>query len=249
MSVLLKKKYRQHFIDKNLKKHVDLAAPFVYFPMAVDLERNLLITAPLYTNQIEIIRNIAKSLPIGYSLYVKENPSQVSREWRSISEYKEIMSIPNVTIIHPSMPSRQLLQNCSLVITIAGSSGFEAAFYGKPTIAFANVGYSILPSIKKVTNVEQLSQLIQTTLVEQIIPSNLERYLILLEKNSFDFDLFGIGSEFKDKFYFGGTLVDVEILPDQIKTFLEEHNDSLSILALEHIKKIKRHKEEINLLK
>lgn len=249
LSVLFKKKYRQRFIDKNLKKHVDLSIPFVYFPMAVDLERNLLINAPLYTNQIEIIRNIARSLPIGYALYVKENPSQVSREWRSISEYKEIMLIPNVTLIHPSIPAQQLLQKCSLVVTISGSSGFEAAFYGKPTISFANVGYSVLSSVKKVRDVEQLPQLIKTVLEEQVNPSDLERYLILLEKNSFDFDWFGFGSEFKDKFYFGGTLVDVDVSSDQIKAFLEEHNEPLTLLSSEHIKRIKQHREELNLLK
>ena len=54
-----------------------------------------MIDAPFYTNQIEIIRSVVKSLPVGYSLYVKENPGQVSREWRDINEYKEIMNIPN----------------------------------------------------------------------------------------------------------------------------------------------------------
>lgn len=249
LSVLLKKKYRQYFIDHKLTKDVDLSQSFVYFPMAVDLERNLLINAPLYTNQIEIIRNVAKSLPANHKLYVKENPSQLSREWRPISEYKEIMSIPNVTLIHPSFPAPKLLQKCSLVITIAGSSGFEAALYGKPAIVFANVGYSALPSVKKVKDMEQLPQLISTSLQYLVNPSDVEKYLTLLEKHSFNFDWFGFGSQFKDRFYYGGTLVDVEISPTEMKKFLDEQSKEMTALASEHIKKIKQHKEELSLLK
>ena len=36
-------------------------------------------------------------------MYVKEHPTQVSREWRETSFYKEILSLPNVKLIHPSV--------------------------------------------------------------------------------------------------------------------------------------------------
>ena len=112
--------------------------------MSTDLERHLLIDSPYYTNQIEVIRHVAKSLPVGYLLYVKENPSNVTRDWRDTSQYKEIMDIPNVELLHPNFSNIQLLTNCDLVISIAGSSSFEAAFYEKPSIVFGNVLYSKL---------------------------------------------------------------------------------------------------------
>ena len=61
---------RKSFIDKKLIKDVNLKCKFVYFPLSVDMERNLLIAAPLFTNQIEILRYIVKSLPINYQLFV-----------------------------------------------------------------------------------------------------------------------------------------------------------------------------------
>ena len=112
-----------------------------------------MIDAPFHTNQTEIIRSIAKSLPIGYSLYVKENPSQISREWRDIDNYKLLMDIPNTTLIHPSFPSEKLLENCSLVINIAGTSAFESAFFEKPALVFIDRGYTILPSINIVNDI------------------------------------------------------------------------------------------------
>lgn len=249
LSSILKKKYRQSFLNRKLKHDVDLNRPFIYLPLAVDLERNLLINAPFFTNQTEIIRHIVKSLPSNYVLYVKENPSQITREWRSISEYKEIMDIPNVTLLHPSFPTEKLFKNCQLVITIGGTSGFEAAFYGKSSIIFADVGYQILPSVKRIKEIESLPDAIRSALEQKVNPAELERYFNLLENNSFNFDVFGFSSQFKDKFYYGGTLVDVEIPEPKIKEFLDEHKDELTLLASEHIKKIKQHKETINALK
>ena len=84
---------------EKLPKEFQEETPYAYFPLAVDMERNVLIDAPFFTNQIEIIRMIAKSLPINFQLVVKENPGQVTRDWRSISDYKQIMDIPNVILV------------------------------------------------------------------------------------------------------------------------------------------------------
>ena len=238
LSLILKKQYRQSFINKNLVTTVDLNLPFVYYPLGVDLERNLLINSAFQTNQIEIIRHIAKSLPTGFKLYVKENPSQITREWRSISEYYEIMNIPNVTLIHPSFDSQDLIKKCKLVFTITGTSGFEAAFYGTPSIVFTDIGYDILPSVTRIKDIETLHHNIIKSLNKTPIPLDLEKYLLLLEKNSFEFDWLGFASKFKEKFYHGGILLDVPISIDKLKTFLDECSSELTLLASEHIKKI-----------
>ena len=237
LSSILKKNYRQSFINKNLAMNVDLNSSFVYYPLAVDLERNLLINSPFHTNQIEIIRNIAKSLPIGFKLYLKENPGQITREWRSISEYREIMNIPNVTLIHPSFDSQDLIKNSKLVFTITGTTGFEAAFYGKPSIIFTDSGYDLLSSVTRIKEIESLNDNIIESLNKNIVPLDLEKYILRLEKNSFKFDWLGISSKFKNKFYYGGTLVDVNISPDKFKIFLDEYSSELTLLASEHIKK------------
>jgi hypothetical protein len=62
--------------------------------------------------------------------------------------------------------------------------------------------------------------------------------ILLLEKNSFEFDWLGFASKFKDKFYHGGVLLDVSISIDKLKTFLDECSSELTLLASEHIKKI-----------
>jgi len=239
----IKKKFREKFIKKNLLLQPNFSENYIYFPLGVDLERNILIGAPFFTNQTEVIRHIAKSLPIGCTLFVKENPAQSSREWRSISEYEEILRIPNVSLIHPKVSNEKLLENCSLVITIAGSSGFEAAFYEKSAIVFSDVVYSILPSVHRIREIEKLPELIRTCILEKVNAEDLDKYLVFLEKITFDFDIFGFQTKCLEHFYFGGHLVDTKISDSQMKEFLEENKAQIEKLAIEHVKKIKQSKE------
>lgn len=235
---IIKKRVRERFIQNNMLQSVNFSRPYAYFPLGVDPEANILITAPFFTNQIEMIRNIAKSLPIGYELYVKENPAQVNREWRKISEYKEIIEIPNVKLLHPSVSNEKLIENSSLVITIAGSSGFEAAFYEKPSIVFSDISYAVLPSVHRVKEMEKLPETIRSCLSEKVHVEDLDKFLVIIEKNTFDLDLRGFNTKIQDYFYHGGYLVDTEISSKQMQKFLEENKSILEILSDEHIKKI-----------
>ena len=80
---------RKNFLD-SLNSEIDFNQPFVYFPLGVSMERTLLIDSPYFTNQLEVIRHIAKSIPVNFQVFVKETQTQASRDWRPISFYKEI---------------------------------------------------------------------------------------------------------------------------------------------------------------
>ena len=241
-----KRKIRERFMEGNLLKKIDLKKPYIYFPMATDLERYVLIDSPFYTNQIEVIRHVAKSLPVGYNLYVKENPTNVTRDWREISQYKEIMDIPNVRLLHPKFSNDELLTNCDLVISIGGSSGFEAAFYEKPSIVFGNVLYTKLPSVSKVKDIETLPQLIKNKLKQEVNAIDLERFLTILKENAFEFDMFEFVTNIAKKFYHDETLVDVHIDESEVKEFIKSNNELIEILSSVHLKKIEEHKNRVN---
>ena len=206
------------------------------------MERNLLINAPFYTNQIEIIRHIAKSLPINYTLVVKENPAQVSRDWRSLSDYKEIMEIPNVLLINPNVSYDELLKKSSLVVLIGGTTGFEAAFYGKSSITFSDMIYSLLPSVFRVKNLEELPDLIQSALMYKPESDSLDKYLSLIEENSFDFDYLDFLNKFSNTFYREDRLTNVDIPESKMKEFLDKNKSILELVTNEHIKKMEWHK-------
>jgi len=235
-SRLIKRKFRSTFLEKNSLRQIE-HEKFVYFPLQVDPDRNLLLGAPYFTNQIESIRNIVKSLPIDYKLYVKEHPGQ-RREWRDISFYKEILDIPNVKLIHPSVSSEKIYQKCSLVVTSGGSSGFEATFFGKPSIVFSDVIYGRLDSVTKINNFDELALAIKNSLKKQINSDDLDKFLIFLDKNSFDFDLFGYIFIEAKEFFHDSVLIDVEIKERKMKKFLEKNSKLFEIIGKQLIKEI-----------
>ena len=235
---VLKKNFRGNYMDKNLVHVVDDGTPFVYFPLQVMPERTLLISSPFNTNQIEIIKHISKSLPIGYRLCVKEHPSQVTREWRKTSFYNEILSIPNVQFLHHSIKTEDVMKKCSLVITINGAAGLEAAIHNKPTILFSDFSYSILPSVYQLKSIDELPTAIRQSLHKKVNPNDVAKYLNLLEANSFDFDLVGFELDYHNYFYHDGNLIDAEIPEEKAKQFVKKHESSFDTLADEFIKKI-----------
>ena len=235
----LAKKRRSSFMENNLETEIEHNEKFIYFPLGVDEERNLLIAAPYYTNQIEVIRHIVKSLPIGYVLYVKENPAQNIRYWRDIDEYKEIMDIPNVRLFHPDVSAESLFQKCSLVITIGGSSGLDAAFYQKPSIVFTDLGYIVLPSVSKLDNITDLPRIVRESLKKEVSNDDLDKYLTIVHENTFDFNILEFGDSYNDFFYHGGHYLSVEILESKMKEFLDNNQEILDNLASEFEKKIK----------
>jgi hypothetical protein len=245
----IKKRIRKSYIDRNFPKDFSLEQPFIFFPLSVILERHILIGAPYSINQIELVKHIAKSLPVGYRLLVKEHPAQSSREWRSLSEYKELVNIPNTTVLHPDFDDEKLIKNSSLVISTAGSIGFQANLMEKPSLVFGDVLYSYLSSVKKINSLEKLPNLIQNSLDTKVNPKELIKYMNILNQNLIDFDFLKFLKDFNHEFAFDGGFVDIDIDENQMKIFLENYNTPLLNLTDAHIKKINQHKDHLHIVK
>ena len=239
LEMSLKAKFRKSFLDKNSIHEINNKEKFVYFPLHQDEEHATLIGAPFHTNQLEVIKNIAQSLPVGYFLYVKESPVSGARDWREISDYKKILSFPNVKLIHPSVDPNQIYENCSLVIAISGTSSLESLFYGKPSIIFSQTSFSGLSSIRKVDNLTNLPQIINESLNSNIDFNELLDYYTYVEKISFEFNLQKIWDDIAITFSNNGLFIDTEISYKQIQQFSKSHESEFNVLANEYIKKIK----------
>ena len=234
---------RKSFIDKYLEYEICDNEQFVLFTLHQEPERTLLIAAPFYTNQLEVIRHIAKSLPPGYKLYVKEHFSQLLREWREISYYKEIIEIPNVRLYHPSANIEPLIQKSSLVISIGGTTSFEAAFYQKPSIIMTDMGFSVLPSVQKLNSLEEFPAKIRDGLDMKVNSDDLDRYLSILDEHSFDFDLKGYESNELNFFRHGGNFQDTIIMNEQMKSFLDDNQNLFDTLTKNYILKLEKLKQ------
>lgn len=154
---------REKFLERNASKIIK-KEKILYFPLQSEPEATILAFSSFYSNQIVLIETIAKSIPIDSILYVKEHPFQKEKFWRSIDEYQKIINIPNVRLIHPSVNSLEIIEKCQGVITISGSTGFEALFYQKPVIIFGDEHYDKLSMVTKIKKINNLPQEIKNAL-------------------------------------------------------------------------------------
>lgn len=141
---------------------VDLTEDFAYYPLHYEPEIATMLLAPFWTDQLNLIRQIAKSLPLHFKLYVKEHPAMV--RFRPFSYYRELKKIPNVKLANPNFPSFDLAKNAKLITTLTGTAGWEGVLFKKPVITFGDVFYNALSMVKKCHDIEQLPFMINDQL-------------------------------------------------------------------------------------
>ncbi len=140
----------------------NLEEEFAFFPMHLEPEISISLFAPFYTDQLWLIKQIARSLPIAHKLYVKEHPAMFG--YRTRGFYKELKKIPNVKLINPALESFPITNGAKLIITINGTAGWEGVLLKKPVITFGNVFYNVLPMVKKCTAIEDLPRIVREQL-------------------------------------------------------------------------------------
>jgi hypothetical protein len=236
---------RKSFLKNNSILEVDFNSSYVYFPLHLEPERILSIGAPYYQNQLEVIKHVARSIPIDFKLYVKDHPAIANYGYRSVDYYKQITDLPNVELISLSVSNEKIIKNSKLVITIAGTSGLEAAFFGRPVITLSDVVYSVLPNVIRLRNIEQLSDVILTALTKKASLSDLNNFVNLMVQNSFDFDIVGLfEASFIELWY--EEILDVELTDEKMNQHLTKHKSKYEKLVYEHIKKIQFFKKNLN---
>lgn len=157
-----KRKFRNLVGIKDLYDKFEPKEDFVFFPLHYEPEISLLLLAPYATDQIHLIKQIARSLPVTYKIYVKEHPLMVI--FRPRSYYKELKKIPNVKLINPSIPGWKIIPHAKLITTITGSAGWESLLFKKPVIAFGDQFYNVLSAVERCRDHEQLPHLVKKQL-------------------------------------------------------------------------------------
>lgn len=137
--------------------------PYAFFALGYEPEMSLSLLAP-FCDQLYTVRQTARSLPVGWKLYVKEHPEMVP--FRPRSYYKELKKIPNVRLMNPSIDGTTLIMHAGLIVTVTGSTAWEGVLLKKPAIVFGNRFYNILSMIKKCEAIEELPHLVKQQLEE-----------------------------------------------------------------------------------
>jgi len=158
----LRRKIRTLIGSNRFYDPADLTEDFAFYPLHYEPEIATLLFAPFWTDQLNLIRQIARSLPIHFKLYVKEHPAMV--KYRPFFYYRELKKIPNVKLIDSNVKSFDLIENSKLIITLTGTAAFEGLIFEKPIITFGDVFYNALSTVKHCHDVEQLPWLVKERL-------------------------------------------------------------------------------------
>ena len=139
---------------QNLKWHYDnlcidpdYSQPYIFFPLHYQPEQTTSPFGEYSVYQYLPIEMLARSLPAGWLIYVKEHyvtfsPFHGGLKKRNREYYERLSKIPNVRLIKSEVQSAELIDHSQAVATIAGSPGYEALLRGKPTMAFGSAWYN-----------------------------------------------------------------------------------------------------------
>jgi hypothetical protein len=143
-----------------------LPSKCVLYAMHFQPEMSTLAQGIFAANQIALIENISKSLPLGYTLIVKEHP--VMRGFRPAWQYRHIADMHNVEMC--DAPAKEIIRRCDAVLTISGTIAVEALAFGKPAIVFGGNFYNYCDLITTVHNPETLHAVFHDLLIARNVP-------------------------------------------------------------------------------
>jgi hypothetical protein len=140
----------------------------VLYAMHFQPEASTLAQGIYTSNQIALIENISKALPLTHTLIVKEHPTGRGR--RPAWQYRHLASLPNVEFC--DAPSKAIMARCDAVLTITGTVAVEALAMGKPVFVFGHCFYDYADHVVRVDQPSDLYRLLHERLIEKRPPSD-----------------------------------------------------------------------------
>jgi len=133
--------------------------PTAFYGLHTQPEFTTDVRAPFFTNQVALAEDIARSLPVGYRLVVKEHPGMKGE--RPLAYYRPLKRLYNVRLLSPAVDSHELILRSDAVFAITGTTAWEGILYEKPVIAFGPLGYRFFELLYECRNVTDLPWLIR----------------------------------------------------------------------------------------
>ena len=142
----------------------NLEDKYYFYALQTQPESSIDVMGAPYSNQIELISLIARSIDISKFLYVKAHPGDI--DGKKLSFYTAIEKIPGVKLVHHGISSRELIENAECIFTVSGTVGYEGAILGRPVVAFARNYYNIFPTVKYCSDLTDISSRIKQAILE-----------------------------------------------------------------------------------
>ncbi len=121
---------------------------------------------PEYANQEHMLEQIAIHGKYGYTLVIKEHPACFGN--RSKDFYKELGALPNVVLLPPSFPTRDIILNSTaIVVATSTSAGLESVGSGIPVICLGEPFYNICKNNVKIKHPQEVWDVVDDLKVDK----------------------------------------------------------------------------------
>lgn len=130
---------------------------YVLFALHYQPERATVPMGGQFGDQTLIVDLLAKSLPPGWKLLVKEHPWQLQsfgrgEVQRSKAFYAGIAATPNVVLLPRHAATPALVRGARAVATVTGSVGWDALCSGIPVLLFGAAWYRDCPGVHAIAS-------------------------------------------------------------------------------------------------
>ncbi len=113
---------------------------YVLIGLHVQPEASIDVVGHRFRDQIYFVEHLARSLPVDFTLVIKEHPHAVGS--RPLSFYRRLLMTKNIQIAHLWNNNHILLRDASLVVTVAGTMSLEAANKGVKAVTAEEMFFS-----------------------------------------------------------------------------------------------------------
>lgn len=149
------------FLMKYLPKYEKLEnikGRIAYFPMHVQPESSIDVMGSYFSDQLKLIKDIRRALPVDTTLAIKEHPHFL--DMNNYSFFKKVSRIPNVKLIKYDISTFDVLRRSDIVFTVSGTTAYQAGLLGIPAITFCPMFFEGLSSVHCCTNIVALRPMV-----------------------------------------------------------------------------------------
>ncbi|MCP9451739.1 MAG: hypothetical protein NNA23_03535 [Nitrospira sp.] len=169
---------------------------FVYYPLHVPADVALTFRSPQYLDQYTLIDYLARSLPAGYLLLIKEHPALIgAADRRRMREL--LVRCDNVRLLDPRINNYEVLSRADAVVTVNSKSGAEALLLGRPVIVLGDAFYTDCALVRKLDSLLALPEILREILnaPPQLDPFNIHRYFQDVWEVSYPGELYDVSKD------------------------------------------------------
>lgn len=139
-----------------------IPAKSVFYALHYQPEQSTLAQGLWYANQVALVENVSKSLPLGYTLIVKEHPW--GRGNRPRWQYDHMAGFYNVEFC--DAPAKRIVQCVGAVIAVTGTVAMEALVFDKPCVLLGRNYFEFCDLFYRVRDIQDLPEVLARILID-----------------------------------------------------------------------------------